>query len=118
MSTKGLGSLSEDEWHLKNDSDGAVLMMTVLLYISGKHKQWDVFNLCSNVNKEQVYILSGGEIKLLLLHNRCVYVQYVKHFVTLQLGYYMMWFCSLFLCKCVCLWPYPDSNIMSVLSKS
>lgn len=70
MSTKGQGSLSEDEWHLKNDSDGAVLMMTVLLYISGKHKQWDVFNLCGNVNKEQVYILSGGEIKLLLLHNR------------------------------------------------
>lgn len=70
MSTKGPGSLSEDEWHLKNDSDGAVLMMTVLLYISGKRKQWDVFNLCSNVNKEQVYILSGREIKLLSLHNR------------------------------------------------
>lgn len=114
MSTKGLGSLSEDEWHLKNDSDGAILMMTVLLYISGKHKQWDVFNLCSNVNKEQVYILSGGEIKLLLLHNRCVHVQYVKHFVTLQLGYNII----MFLCKCVCLRPHPDSNIMSVLSKS
>lgn len=85
---KGTG-IAEDEWHLKNDSDGAVLMMTVLLYISGKHKQWDVFNLCSNVNKEQVYILSGGEIKLLLLHNRycaCTVCKTLCH-VTVRLLY-------------------------------